>query len=459
MSNIQPAGFPDFLDKDFSEVGDDKKIALLGNRIEWLSKEEIIRSKAEELPLSRVAELAGQINFAEINRSIPALKNLKWIYHKIKNEKETIEEDRFKAIIEILTAKIEKIEIIAGHISPRILNKISAFIEQNREAMTAGSLGVDSKSRKGFKKIKAKKFDKDSTLDIPFNLEYDVQNGDLFVKLGFLGEGEFKKVTKKLHLRDFDSYPKMFGVEMDAIAKQEKGKVSDQEVRMMKIAQGLPHVVQLKEVSEYTSKRHRTKSTMVLTLCNMGELSKCLKMGNLTELDKLQIASDTIKGVMELHSRGILHRDIKPLNIFLEKKFRDGQEVVHAFVGDLGVACLKEGDETRKEKKGTLPYLPPEIVDNSSIADFDSDAWSVGITFYEIFRGEYPFGIILADSDIIKCSNFLRDAQKNPKPADENSVDYVIWGFMQPDRTLRMTLPHALAIIENQLEEAKTKLV
>eukprot|EP01138_Halocafeteria_seosinensis_P016381 gb/GECG01016712.1/.p1 GENE.gb/GECG01016712.1/~~gb/GECG01016712.1/.p1 ORF type:complete len:434 (+),score=43.15 gb/GECG01016712.1/:1-1302(+) len=87
-------------------------------------------------------------------------------------------------------------------------------------------------------------------------------------------------------------------------------------------------------------------------------------------------------GLQELHSRNILHRDIKPKNIFLTDKN-------HIRLGDLGCAKLiKSG--MAKTQIGTPYYMSPEIWSNKPY-DTKSDMWAVGAFIYELCALHPPF--------------------------------------------------------------------
>lgn len=86
------------------------------------------------------------------------------------------------------------------------------------------------------------------------------------------------------------------------------------------------------------------------------------------------------------HSKGIIHRDIKPQNIYY---MPDGT----VKLGDFGIALasgVKDATTSKNEIVGSVHYLAPEISSgkNASIA---SDIYSLGVTFFEIITGHIPF--------------------------------------------------------------------
>ncbi|XP_043567314.1 eukaryotic translation initiation factor 2-alpha kinase 1 [Chiloscyllium plagiosum] len=118
-----------------------------------------------------------------------------------------------------------------------------------------------------------------------------------------------------------------------------------------------------------------------------------------------------LEGVQFIHSRGVMHRDLKPRNIFLH-----GPDY-HVRIGDFGLACsdiiTKASDQSPAATKladlkhtsgvGTCLYASPEQLRGSSY-DFKSDMYSVGIILMELFQ---PFGTAM---ERIKMLTALRES-------------------------------------------------
>jgi len=99
----------------------------------------------------------------------------------------------------------------------------------------------------------------------------------------------------------------------------------------------------------------------------------------------LAILFGVLKGLAYAHSKGVVHRDIKPDNILLSS---EGQ----VKITDFGLATLEDAPKLTRQGQiiGTPAYLPPEGVTGEPI-DARSDLFSLGATIYEILTGKSAF--------------------------------------------------------------------
>jgi serine/threonine protein kinase len=95
------------------------------------------------------------------------------------------------------------------------------------------------------------------------------------------------------------------------------------------------------------------------------------------------IVRDVCLALDYAHGKGVIHRDVKPSNIILDKKGR-------ALLTDFGLALLAESG-TRGEIFGSPHYIAPEQAMSSARATPQSDVYAIGVILYEIFTGQVPF--------------------------------------------------------------------
>ncbi len=122
------------------------------------------------------------------------------------------------------------------------------------------------------------------------------------------------------------------------------------------------------------------------------------KVGTLHPSRALPIALQICRALAAAHARGVVHRDMKPDNVFLQ---RTGDDEIVKIV-DFGIAQLRTTDEAAKSQPtrrrltktgmifGTPEYMAPEQAGGRH-ADLRVDVYAVGVILYEMFTGSVPF--------------------------------------------------------------------
>ena len=119
------------------------------------------------------------------------------------------------------------------------------------------------------------------------------------------------------------------------------------------------------------------------------DLSRLVELvGPLPIAAACSIVRQAANGLMQAHECGLVHRDVKPSNLFLTE-----EGLVKVL--DLGLARpVHVEDETLTESGmflGTIDYMAPEQAFDTHTADFRSDIYSLGCTLYKLLLGVAPF--------------------------------------------------------------------
>ena len=147
-----------------------------------------------------------------------------------------------------------------------------------------------------------------------------------------------------------------------------------------------PNVCTIHEIGEYEGRPY-----IVMQYIEGETLFERLQRVHLTFEECVDIAAQIAAALDEAHSHGIIHRDIKTLNIMLTPR---GQVKVL----DFGLAKLEQASEMSTEMMmstpgmvtGTAPYMSPEQLRGVPI-DGRSDIFSLGVVLYEMATGKRPF--------------------------------------------------------------------
>ncbi len=126
----------------------------------------------------------------------------------------------------------------------------------------------------------------------------------------------------------------------------------------------------------------------------------------------LSIARQILSALDHAHQHGVIHRDVKPSNILLD---RSGT----AFLADFGIALLM--GEDRKTRTGTAigtpHYMSPEQIMRPKTMDHRSDVYSFGCVLFEMLTGRLPFDATEdeGDTDLLVKTAHLQSAPPSPR--------------------------------------------
>ncbi len=160
--------------------------------------------------------------------------------------------------------------------------------------------------------------------------------------------------------------------------------------------------------------------------------------GVLNWREALHFSTQILQALGHAHSRGIVHRDIKPQNIMV---LRDGS----VKVADFGIARIADSQRTMtRETLGSVHYISPEQAKGSEV-DQRSDIYSAGVVLYEMLTGRLPYEGDTPVAVAVQHINSIPLAPRELNPDIPRGMEQIIMKAMAQDRELRY--PNAEAML------------
>lgn len=177
-------------------------------------------------------------------------------------------------------------------------------------------------------------------------------------------------------------------------------EVNERRVRDQ-IAQ-VDRVLHFEAVHYYTSLNGVFKRGAIAPYYPQGDLEKALMAGRLAFCQKEKIIKELMKVVYALHQKGVVHRDLKPANILLSQDLTP-------IVADFGIALVCDGNQLREKVAGTPLFKAPD-----PSVGFSNDIWSLGVLFFKLIKGFYPFSLRNKEEALLSQTFFENLDRKNP---------------------------------------------
>ncbi|KAL5248313.1 hypothetical protein ACHWQZ_G017483 [Mnemiopsis leidyi] len=203
-----------------------------------------------------------------------------------------------------------------------------------------------------------------------------------------------------------------------------------------------PNIIKLFETIKYTTQSH-TLYCLVMELAEGGELLTFVKNNNehkrLEEAKARPFVRQLISALYYLHSKGIVHRDLKMENILLNKKKTEVKII------DFGLSNHHEVGELLSTHCGSPEYAAPELFVAGRQYGAEVDVWSLGVNMYAMLVGKLPFRSSRNHSNpraklLQQISAGLGSHQEADAAHLHPSCLNLIKGMLQPDPCKRLKL-------------------
>ncbi|XP_051943243.1 serine/threonine-protein kinase PLK3 [Hippocampus zosterae] len=255
----------------------------------------------------------------------------------------------------------------------------------------------------------------------------DVRTGRSYSKGKLLGKGGFARCYEMTDL----SNNKMFAVKVIPQSRVSKPHQREKITNEIELHKTLSH----KHVVKFSHHFEDQDNIYIfLELCSRKSLAHIWKARHtLTEPEVRYYLKQIISGLKYLHSRGILHRDLKLGNFFVN-------ENMELRLGDFGLAAKLETVEQRKKTIcGTPNYLAPEVLNRQGHGT-ESDVWSLGCVMYTLMCGNPPFETL----DLKETYKCIKEVRYNLPSGLSPAAQKLISSILQKSPSDRLGLDQIL---------------
>lgn len=157
------------------------------------------------------------------------------------------------------------------------------------------------------------------------------------------------------------------------------------------------------------------------------------RIGRLPSDRALETARGICAGLAAAHGKGVIHRDLKPQNIMMNKR---GEIMIM----DFGLAALTDQLSGTEARNGTPAYMSPEQLKGTDVTA-KSDIYSLGLVLYELFTGRRPYESTSVQR-LIELQESVQLTNMSSISADiDPSVEKVIRRCLDPDPNRRPATP------------------
>eukprot|EP00892_Ulva_mutabilis_P012728 jgi/Ulvmu1/9828/UM056_0069.1 len=250
---------------------------------------------------------------------------------------------------------------------------------------------------------------------VPWHTNVDISDS---YELGLpLGTGGFAKVIKGKNKETGEDV----AIKHITISEEGDEEVVYKEIKHLIMLLDVRQVVAIFEVFE-----HDNQFYIVMELCKGGELHTSFEDSSegksYTYGDVGRIAVCMLVLADAMHSRGLVHCDLKPENFCLAEPSTSGKPIMESLrLIDFGLSQRVRGGQAIAGLAGSIPYMAPEI--KTRMYDHKVDIWSIGVIIYTLLNGTLPFDGRSAEEIM------SRAATRKPDVAALHPVvaDFVSW--------------------------------
>ena len=219
--------------------------------------------------------------------------------------------------------------------------------------------------------------------------DFFIEKEDIYEKGKELGKGSFGSVYKMQKKNNGKIFALKEIVAEDLNEDLNMVKYIQKEIQNMILLRNEKNIVKILDVyrqdnfvgnflkKKYSGKDNAVCFYIIMEFCENGDLDKAIK-NKIFRKEKDELAYQLINAVRSCHKEKIAHRDLKPLNIFLDKEW-------NVKLGDFGLSDNFKYDGKDSSRVGTVRYMCYEKNRRLKHNPFKADLYSLGVILYELY--------------------------------------------------------------------------
>ncbi|CAJ1944533.1 unnamed protein product [Cylindrotheca closterium] len=205
---------------------------------------------------------------------------------------------------------------------------------------------------------------------------------DLYTTGEALGKGSFSDVVLATHNESNMNFAAKV-IDREDMKRKGAKDTLELEINNMKLLKECPQICRIQDAFVGDSICH-----IVFELLPGGELFSCIiEKGSFSEREARDASISILNGLEFMHSKRVVHRDVKPENLML----KDKNKISSVKLSDFGFSKYLENKNACRTLCGTPGYLAPEILERWPAYDVECDMFSFGVILFLLLGGYLPF--------------------------------------------------------------------
>ncbi|RHZ89731.1 hypothetical protein Glove_11g34 [Diversispora epigaea] len=322
-----------------------------------------------------------------------------------------------------------------------IISRDVSQVKEYLQKIAGGITDEDDNISEQLNKVLEMKRDREqmSLIDRRNFSDEDLLNADDYVEKD---DKPSRKIQKRIDRKHEEVAFKEFQIQNHIVQLEIR-----QEVKILKELKGSSHIIKFHGVA-----KDETKCYLVTEWMEYGNLQEYYKANQLTPNRKVEFALDICRGITYLNAAEILHHDIQPVNMLIDRNHK-------IKIANFGLSRkFKEVTRNIQPNLENVRYMAPEELQDKKLPyDIKCEIYSIGMVLWEIAEMRKPFDFIKSDFQKI-IVRVVKHKQREKITADVPEIwKTVVTLACQHDKVDRPPISTIFSLLYNYYEDSRIK--